>query len=134
MTYRGSELWIIIDPQQTGICVCMLCKWKAHRLQLNLVISKFTGRFKISSYPKFDLRKFDKCGCKLLLSVLYNTCISIIICTYCVGTCMFNRASSFVRRVNAGRWQGKMKLSNVRPQEIIGIEIKINEFLFMYVF
>lgn len=42
-------------------------------------------------------RKFHKCGCKLLLSVLYN--ISIIICTYFVG--IFNGVSSFVRWVNA---------------------------------
>ena len=54
-------------------------------------------------------RKFDKCGYKLLLSVRYN--MSIIICTYFVG--MFNRVSSFVRRVNAS------KLTVTRENEII---------------
>ena len=64
---------------------------EVHRTLQNFVLSEI----------RLEEHKFDKCGCKLLLSVLYNTGISIIICTYFVG--MFNRVSSFVRRVNASK-------------------------------
>jgi hypothetical protein len=62
---------------------------EVHRTLENLELSEI----------RLKERKFDKCGCKLFLSVLYN--MSIIICTYFVG--MFNRVSSFVRRVNASK-------------------------------
>jgi len=65
-----------------------------------LEVHRTLQNFELSEI-RLEEHKFDKCGCKLLLSVLYN--ISMIICRYCVGTCMFNRVSSFVRRVNASK-------------------------------